>query len=89
MTPESVMALGYQALRIGLSMAAPMLIAALVSGLVISILQASTQINEMTLSFIPKILAVTLTVVCAGPTLLNMYLDYMRSLFDSLPYIIG
>lgn len=89
MTPESVMALGYQALRIGLSMAAPMLIAALLSGLIISILQASTQINEMTLSFIPKILAVMLTVVCAGPTLLNMFLDYMRSLYSSLPYIIG
>ena len=43
----------------------------------------------MTLSFIPKILAVTLTVVCAGPTLLNMFLDYMRTLFNSLPYIIG
>lgn len=89
MTPESVMALGYQAMRIGLSMAAPMLIAALLTGLIVSILQASTQINEMTLSFIPKILVVTLTVVCAGPTLLNMFLDYMRTLFNSLPYIIG
>ena len=45
MTPESVMALGYQAMRIGLSMAAPMLIAALLTGLIVSILQASTQIN--------------------------------------------
>ncbi|MTD37434.1 flagellar biosynthesis protein FliQ [Erwinia sp. CPCC 100877] len=89
MTPESVMALGYQAMRIGFSMAAPLLIAALITGLVVSILQASTQINEMTLSFIPKILAVALTAVLAGPTLMNMFLDYMRTLFNSLPYIIG
>lgn len=89
MTPESVMALGHQAMRIGFSMASPLLIAALVTGLVVSILQASTQINEMTLSFIPKILAVALTVVLAGPTLMNMFLDYMRALFSSLPYIIG
>ncbi|NUU65889.1 flagellar biosynthesis protein FliQ [Enterobacteriaceae bacterium BIT-l23] len=89
MTPESVMALGYQAMRIGFSMASPLLIAALITGLVVSILQASTQINEMTLSFIPKILAVALTVVLAGPTLMNMFLDYMRTLFNSLPYIIG
>jgi flagellar biosynthetic protein FliQ len=89
MTPESVMALGHQAMRIGFSMAAPLLIAALITGLVVSILQASTQINEMTLSFIPKILAVALTAVLAGPTLMNMFLDYMRALFSSLPYIIG
>ncbi len=59
------------------------------TGLFISILQAATQINEMTLSFIPKILAVFVVIVAAGPWMLNLLLDYMRTLFSNLPYIIG
>ena len=89
MTPESVMVMGQEAMRVALMMAAPLLLVALVSGLIISILQAATQINEQTLSFIPKILAVAATVVVAGPWMLNLMLDYMRSLFTNLPYIIG
>jgi flagellar biosynthetic protein FliQ len=65
------------------------LLAALVSGLVVSLLQAATQINEMTLSFIPKILAVVATIVIAGPWMLNLLLDYMRTLFTNLPNLIG
>lgn len=68
MTPESVMATGYQAMKVGLALATPLLLASLISGLLISLLQAATQINEMTLSFIPKILAVFATTVVAGPT---------------------
>lgn len=56
MTPESVMAMGQEAMRVALLLAAPMLLAALVSGLLVSLLQAATQINEQTLSFIPKLL---------------------------------
>ncbi|MDE1186102.1 MAG: flagellar biosynthesis protein FliQ [Pantoea sp.] len=89
MTPESVMVMGQEAMRIALMMAAPMLLVALVSGLIISVLQAATQINEQTLSFIPKILAVAATAVIAGPWMLNLILDYMRNLFSNLPYIIG
>ncbi|HEY3590891.1 MAG TPA: flagellar biosynthesis protein FliQ [Buttiauxella sp.] len=89
MTPESVMALGFQAIKVGLMIAAPMLITALLTGLIISILQASTQINEMTLSFIPKILAIVLVVIALGPWMLSIFLDYMRALFSNLPYIIG
>ncbi|WP_224555682.1 flagellar biosynthesis protein FliQ [Pectobacterium versatile] len=89
MTPESVMALGYEAMKIALALAAPPLMAALLSGLTISLLQAATQINEMTLSFIPKILTVFLTLVIAGPWMLNLMLDYMRTLFGQLPNIIG
>ncbi|PPS59314.1 hypothetical protein CRX72_20870 [Pantoea sp. BRM17] len=59
----------------------------MVSGLIISILQAATQINEQTLSFIPKILAVAATGVIAGPWMLNLMLDYIRTLFSNLPYI--
>ncbi|AIN20119.1 MULTISPECIES: flagellar biosynthesis protein FliQ [Yersinia] len=89
MTPESVMALGVEAMKIALALAAPLLLAALISGLIVSLLQAATQINEMTLSFIPKILAVFATLVIAGPWMLNLILDYMRNLFTSLPTLIG
>ncbi|WP_413738600.1 flagellar biosynthesis protein FliQ [Sodalis sp. RH21] len=89
MTPESVMALGHEAILVALALAAPLLMAALFSGLIISLLQAATQINEMTLSFIPKILAVVATIVIAGPWMLNLILDYMRALFSSLPALAG
>lgn len=87
MTPESVMALGHEAMLIALALAAPLLLAALFSGLIVSLLQAATQINEMTLSFIPKILAVVATVIIAGPWMLNLILDYMRTLFTNLPLL--
>ena len=89
MTPESVMMMGTDAMKIALMVAAPLLLVALVTGLVISILQAATQINEMTLSFIPKIIAVFVAIIVAGPWMLNLLLDYMRSLFSNIPYIIG
>ncbi|WP_338556671.1 flagellar biosynthesis protein FliQ [Erwinia sp. E_sp_B04_7] len=89
MSPESVMVIGHDAMQVALAVAAPLLLAALVSGLVISLLQAATQINEQTLSFIPKILAVVSTMVIAGPWMLNLVLDYMRTLFTNLPYMIG
>ncbi|EKM5759680.1 flagellar biosynthesis protein FliQ [Cronobacter turicensis] len=89
MTPESVMMMGTEAMKVALVLAAPLLLVALVTGLFISILQAATQINEMTLSFIPKILAVFVVIVAAGPWMLNLLLDYMRTLFSNLPYIIG
>lgn len=89
MTPESVMALGTEAMKVALALAAPLLLAALISGPVVSLLQAATQINEMTLSFIPKILAVVATIIIAGPRMLNLLLDYMRTLFSNLPTLIG
>ncbi|EXU76250.1 MULTISPECIES: flagellar biosynthesis protein FliQ [Erwinia] len=89
MTPESVMVIGHDAMQVALALAAPLLLAALISGLLISLLQAATQINEQTLSFIPKILAVVATIVVAGPWMLNLVLDYMRTLFSNLPNMIG
>lgn len=89
MTPESVMALGTEAMKVALALAAPLLLAALFSGLIVSLLQAATQINEMTLSFIPKILSVVATIIIAGPWMLNLLLDYMRMLFSNLPNLIG
>ncbi|HFL9540861.1 flagellar biosynthesis protein FliQ [Escherichia coli] len=84
MTPESVMMMGTEAMKVALALAAPLLL-----GLIISILQAATQINEMTLSFIPKIIAVFIAIIIAGPWMLNLLLDYVRTLFTNLPYIIG
>lgn len=89
MTPESVMTLGYEAMKLSLLLGAPLLLAALVTGLLISLFQAATQINEMTLSFIPKLLAVFATLVIAGPWMLNSVLDYMRNLFSSIPQLVG
>jgi len=88
MTPESVMSLGFQATKVGLMIAAPLLLAALAAGLLVSILQASTQINEMTLSFIPKILTLVVVLIACGPWMLTTLVDYMRGLFTSLPYLI-
>ncbi|VVE03812.1 flagellar biosynthesis protein FliQ [Pandoraea anhela] len=89
MTPETVMALAHQAMQVCLLLAAPLLIVALVSGLLVSLFQAATQINEMTLSFIPKLLAVFITLVVAGPWMLNMMVDYMRQLLTGIPGLVG
>jgi flagellar biosynthetic protein FliQ len=89
MTPESVMTLGNQAIHVSLLLGAPLLIVALVVGLIISIFQAATQINEATLSFIPKLLAVFAVLVIAGPWMLGQMLDYMRVLFSSIPQLVA
>ncbi|AHB08056.1 MULTISPECIES: flagellar biosynthesis protein FliQ [Pandoraea] len=89
MTPETVMALAHQAMQVTLLLAAPLLLVALVSGLLVSLFQAATQINEMTLSFIPKLLAVFVTLVIAGPWMLNLMVDYMRQLLTGIPGLVG
>ena len=89
MTPESIMSMGYEAMKMSLLLSAPLLLVALVTGLLISLFQAATQINEMTLSFIPKLLAVFATLVIAGPWMLGLMLDYMRALFSSIPQLVG
>jgi len=89
MTPETVLTLTQQALEMTVLVSAPLLGAALVTGLLVSLFQAATQINEMTLSFIPKLLVLVLVLILAGPWMLNMMLDYMRRLFTSIPGMIG
>lgn len=89
MTPELVMNIGRQAIEMTLIMAAPLLLAALVIGLIISIFQAATQINEQTLSFIPKLVGMFLVLLLAGPWMLQMMVDYIRRLFESIPQLIG
>lgn len=89
MTPETIMTMGNQAINVALLLGAPMLLVALVIGLMISIFQAATQINEATLSFIPKLLAVFATLVIAGPWMLGNMVDYIRQLFGSIPTLVG
>ncbi|MDQ9170829.1 flagellar biosynthesis protein FliQ [Oxalobacteraceae bacterium R-40] len=89
MTPESVMTLGRHAMEITLMVAAPMLLVALAIGLLVSIFQAATQINEMTLSFIPKLIGIFVALVIAGPWMLSVMLDYMRHVFSSIPSLVG
>jgi flagellar biosynthetic protein FliQ len=89
MTPQAVLTLAEQALMVTVLVAAPMLVTALVVGLVVSIFQAATQINEMTLSFIPKLLAIFAVMVAAGPWMLSTLVDYMQRLLTSIPQAIG
>nr|WP_043318875.1 flagellar biosynthesis protein FliQ [Microbulbifer sp. HZ11] len=89
MTAETVMNLAYQAMLVALSLGAPMLITALLVGLLVSLFQAATQINEMTLSFIPKILAVFAVLVITGPALLALIVDYTRTLFQNIPLLVS
>lgn len=89
MTPESVMTIGQQALELTLMVSAPLLLTALVIGLVVSIFQAATQINEMTLSFIPKLVGTFAVLIISGPWMIGILLDYMTRLFSSIPYMVG
>ena len=89
MTPETVMTMGRQAMEVMLMIAAPMLLVALLIGLVVSIFQAATQINEATLSFIPKLVGIFVALVVAGPWMLSVMLDYMRQLLTGIPGMVG
>jgi flagellar biosynthesis protein FliQ len=89
MNPETVMTIGTRALEITLLLSAPMLVVALVTGLLIGVFQAATQINEMTLSFIPKLVAMAATLTLAGPWMLKLIVNYTRELFESIPGLVG
>lgn len=88
MTPHTVMDLAYQGMKLTLMMAAPMLGTALLLGLLVSLFQAATQINEMTLSFIPKILGVFVVLIVAGPWLIGEIMDFTRHLFLNIPNMV-
>ena len=89
MTPETIMTIGQRALEITMLLSAPLLLVALVIGLLVGVFQAATQINEMTLSFIPKLLAMGAVMVIAGPWMLKLIVSYTRELFESIPGMIG
>jgi flagellar biosynthetic protein FliQ len=89
MTPDSVMTLGRQAMEVTLMVSAPLLLVALAIGLVVSIFQAATQINETTLSFIPKLVGIFVTLIIAGPWMLTVLSDYMIQMFTSIATMAG
>ena len=78
-----------EALELTLIISAPLLLTALVAGLVVSVFQAATQINEMTLSFIPKLIAVFVAIVVAGPWMLQLMIDYTQRLLTGIPGMVG
>jgi flagellar biosynthetic protein FliQ len=89
MTPESVMTLGRQALELTIMVSAPVLITALIIGLLVSIFQAATQINEQTLSFIPKLVGMFVVLIIAGPWMMGMMVDFIQRLFSNIPWMVG
>jgi flagellar biosynthetic protein FliQ len=88
MTPEQVLGIGQQAMQLALTVGAPLLLTALCVGLIIGIFQAATQINEMTLSFIPKVLAMAAVLVLTGPWMLQELTEYTRRLIESIPSLV-
>ena len=89
MTPTTVVELGRGALEVALLVSAPLFLAALVTGLIVSIFQAATQINESTLSFVPKLVVIFLTLIVFGPWMITIITDYIRRLYESIPSLIG
>lgn len=89
MTPDTVISLMRQALEVAMLASAPLLIASLATGLLISIFQAATQINEMTLSFIPKLVVMFVVLVITGPWSIGLLVDYTQRLINNIPGIIG
>jgi flagellar biosynthetic protein FliQ len=89
MTPESVIIIGQQALIVTAMLSAPLLLAALAAGLVIGMFQAATQINEVTLSFIPKLLVLAAALYLGGGWMLKVIIGYSESLIRSIPALIG
>ncbi len=87
MTPEFIVDVGRKAIETILLVSAPMLISALVIGLLISVFQAATQINEQTMTFVPKIVAVLVSLLLFGPWIIQVILAFTRSIFEGLPLI--
>jgi len=89
MTPETIMTIGRQALEMTMMLSAPLLLVALAIGLLVGIFQAATQINEMTLSFIPKLIGMAVALMIAGPWMLRELVSYTRTLIESIPSLVG
>lgn len=89
MTPDSVVTLIRQAIEMAMIAAGPLLLASLLTGLLVSIFQAATQINEMTLTFIPKLIVMFVVLVLLGPWMLEMMVEFMQRLYNGIPGLIG
>lgn len=89
MTPETIITLGQRALETAALLSAPLLLSALIVGVLISLFQAATQINEMTLSFVPKLLVLVVVILLAGPWMLELLISFTQNLLRDIPNLIG
>ena len=89
MTPETITTIGQEAMWVTMMIAAPMLLSALAIGLLVGMFQAATQINEMTMSFIPKLFVLVVALAIAGPWMLEVIISYTRELVQRIPSLIG
>ena len=88
MTPELVTGYFIEAIKMAILLSAPMLLSGLIVGLIVSVFQAATQINEMTMTFIPKMLAVADALIISIPWMLQLMIDFMQNIITSLPSYI-
>ena len=89
MTPDSVMNFGEQALQVTVLLSAPILLSALAIGFLVAMFQAATQINEQTLSFVPKLLITVVVFSVAGPWMLRLIINFTRQTYLSIPGLIS
>ena len=89
MTPQTVMAIGQGALELTLIISAPLLLSALIVGLIVSVFQAATQIHEATLSFVPKLIAAVAVLAIAGPWMITSIVEYLQRTLQSIPTVVG
>ncbi len=89
MTPDTIVTLGQQALKVTALLSGPLLLGALAVGILVGMFQAVTSINEMTLSFIPKLIVVAVILMFAGSWMLDVMVNYMHQIFESIPNLIG
>ncbi len=89
MDADSVMNIGRQAMEVTMLLAAPILLASLAIGLLVAMFQAATQINEMTLSFVPKLMIIAVVMMTAGPWMIRQITGFTTRLIENVPYMIG
>ena len=89
MNADTVIELGRRSINLTVMLSAPLLLSALAAGLLIGMFQAATQIQDMTLSFIPKLVVLVVVLAAAGPWMLSSLVDYTRQLFDMIPTLVG
>jgi flagellar biosynthetic protein FliQ len=89
MVPETVYTVGQEAMIVAIKLTAPVLLPSLAVGLIIAMFQAATQINEATLTFVPKLIVIGIVLMIMGPGMLQMFLDYFQGLIRDIPHLIG
>jgi len=89
MVPETVYMVGQEAMIVAVKLTAPVLLPSLAVGLIVAMFQAATQINEATLTFVPKLIVIGIVLMIMGPAMLQMFLDYFQDLIRDIPHLIG